>query len=291
MSASTYRRFSRNRHRNSGTNTAEGFLSSESNRDPTRAACVNRMHASAFDVRRSQSLYKPGTSVETYFGPLRRGACRISGRIRGRDKEAAMGIDNRIRQCEDSYMGTPSDIQRKRFTVEEFHRMCGVGIIAESEHVELVDGELVTMSPPGPDHVRCVVLLTMALTEAVRGRALVSVQNPFTMPPLNQFEPDIVVLDSNWAEKERTLPGQPDALLVIEVSDTSLRYDSGMRIPIYARCSVPEVWIFDVVRAQVLIHRDPGAAGYRHVIVASRTESISPLQLPEVRIELAKIFR
>ena len=113
-------------------------------------------------------------------------------------------------------------------------------------------------------------------------------QNSFTLPPLNEFNPDVVILTAAWADGSG-LPGKAHALLVVEVSHSSLRYDRDVKLPIYARYGVPEVWLFDVEREQVLVHRDPEPSGYRTRSVASKQDVLTPALLPGVKIDLTKI--
>ena len=187
-------------------------------------------------------------------------------------------------------MGAPFEMQRRMLTVEEYHLMGEVGILGEDDRVELVEGELILMAPVGSPHMRAVTFLTRAFESQLGDVAYTSIQNSFTMPPLNEFNPDVVILTAAWADGAG-LPGREHALLVVEVSHSSLRYDRDVKLPIYARHGIPEVWLFDVEREQVLVHRDPEPTGYRTRSVAAKHEVLTPALLPHVHIDLKTIYR
>jgi len=187
-------------------------------------------------------------------------------------------------------MGAPFDIQRRMLTVEDYRRMGEVGIFGKHDRVELVEGELIQMAPIGPSHARAVIFLTKEFVLQLGDRAYASVQASFSLPPLNEFEPDLAIVTAEWADGTR-LPGREHALLVVEVSHSSLRYDRDVKLPIYARHGIPEVWLFDVEREQVLVHRDPEPTGYRTRSVAAKHEVLTPALLPHVHIDLKTIYR
>lgn len=150
---------------------------------------------------------------------------------------------------------------RHRFSAEDFHRLHEAGILPEDARVELVEGEIVEMSPIGKRHAY--VLNTLVdLLSPLRGRAVLSVQNPLALPPDTEVYPDLVLLRPPRTAYRDRLPEAQDALLVVEVADTSLDYDLNVKVPLYAKAGVPEVWVVDLARDRVHVFRKPAGEGY-----------------------------
>lgn len=163
----------------------------------------------------------------------------------------------------------PATVKRHRFTVREYHTMVEAGLLSEDDRVELVDGEIVEMTPIGTRHLACVVALTHLLTKASGDRYFVSVQNPIVLNEDNEPQPDLSLLRAR-PEPTGELPGPGDILLVIEVSDTTLSYDRKVKLPRYGRSGIPEVWIVDLQSRRIEIYTEPFSEGYRE----SRTANI-----------------
>ena len=162
-----------------------------------------------------------------------------------------------------------------RFTVDEYHRMAEVGLLGEDDRVELLEGEIIDMSPIGSRHAACVNRLTRLLATGLGDRAIVAVQNPVRVSDLSEPQPDLAVLrarDDFYAEQ---LPGPADVLLLIEVADTSLAFDRHVKVPLYARAGVPEVWVVDLDGEVVEVFRGPGPEGYADAARAGRHESLA----------------
>jgi Uma2 family endonuclease len=179
--------------------------------------------------------------------------------------------------------------ERRLFTRAEYHRMGEVGILGEDDRVELIRGEIVKMSPIGRHHIAFVNNLTQLLVTRLAGRAVVSVQNPVVLSDDTEPEPDVTVL-RNRSYKDAE-PDVADVLLLIEVAETSLRYDRVTKRPLYAEAGVPEYWIVDCGAESIELHRTPAAGGYRDVTrVTGAAESVSLLAFPDVSLTLAEIF-
>ncbi len=180
--------------------------------------------------------------------------------------------------------------QRWRFTVEEYEQMGRVGIFAEDDRVELLDGEIVAMSPIGPKHASIVNRLTRLLVQGVGEQALVIVQNPLRLLPRSEPQPDFIVARSRRDFYAGAHPTAEDVLLVIEVADSTLRKDRLVKVPIYARQGVVEVWLVDVAAREVTVYAQPGDGGYRHVVTARDEEQLSPLALLQLRLTVRDIL-
>jgi Uma2 family endonuclease len=184
----------------------------------------------------------------------------------------------------------PPEVSRFRFTVRQYHRMIETGILHEDDRIELIDGELATMSPINPEHAGKTKRLNRLLSTLVADRAIVSVQDPLVLGDRSEPEPDLMLLRPRDDFYETANPLADDVLLLIEVADTSLDYDRGVKIPLYAANGIPEVWLFDLRRKQLEMHRDPGPVGYREILLPDLSQTISPLSLPAVEIQIAALW-
>lgn len=161
-----------------------------------------------------------------------------------------------------------------RFTVDEYHRMAELGLWGEDDQIELVEGEIIDMSPIGPRHAACVRRLNDRLSQRVRERATLGVQDPVRLSDLSEPQPDIAVLRHRSDYYADAHPGPGDVLLLIEVADTSVAFDRGTKVPLYARAGVPGVWLVDLDGEAVEVFEGPGRNGYTETRRAHRGEGL-----------------
>ena len=153
---------------------------------------------------------------------------------------------------------------RHRFSAEDFHRMAEAGILSEDDRVELIRGEVVELSPVGKRHMAALKRLMDALFPLqLERRALLQVQDPLRLSPDTEPQPDLVLLAYREDFYRDRMPEGQDALLVVEVADTSLNHDLEVKLPLYAQAGVPQVWVVDLVRDRVHVFRKPQGAGYQ----------------------------
>jgi Uma2 family endonuclease len=179
---------------------------------------------------------------------------------------------------------------RYRFTSAEYHRMAETGIIPEDARVELIDGEIIEMSPVGRRHKACVDRLNQIFTHSLGDRVIVRVQSSVVLGDGREPEPDIVLLRYRadfYAESDET---PEDVLLIVEVADSSLEYDRRTKAPLYARHNIPELWIADLNRERLLVFRDPTPLGYTTTLELRPGESVSPLAFPDLTVRAGTIF-
>jgi Uma2 family endonuclease len=173
-----------------------------------------------------------------------------------------------------------------RFTVEEYFRMAGSGVLAPGAKVELMDGEVVDMLPIGPFHSGSVNYLAEIFTERSHGRWQVAVQSPLLLGPHDMPEPDVMLLRRSEDRYKARHPAAGDVYLIIEVSDSSLAYDLHTKVPLYARAGIPEVWILNVPQKQLEVYRDPGLSGYGSKTVLRDGEA-APALFPDATVPVA----
>ena len=172
-------------------------------------------------------------------------------------------------------------LTRRRFTVDEYYGMARAGILGEDDRVELIDGEIVETAPIGPEHAGSVIGLNDLFMRQFGDRAQVSVQNPIRLDEHNEPEPDFALVRRRADSYRLAHPTPADILLVIEVADTTLATDRGIKMPLYARYAISEAWVIDLQHELVLVHREPAADGYRLVSTARRGELLRPLAFPD----------
>jgi Uma2 family endonuclease len=181
-------------------------------------------------------------------------------------------------------------VPRHRLTVADYHRLGEAGILGEDDRVELLEGQLIDMSPIGPRHALAVDALNELLVGGVAGRAVVRVQNPITLDSGSEPQPDVAVVRRPWSGYPRAHPGPGDILLLIEVADSSLELDLGAKRTIYARAGIGEYWIVDLTTDTVLLHREPDGDGYRGVTPVKPPAVLEVRALTGVAIPAGAIF-
>jgi Uma2 family endonuclease len=179
---------------------------------------------------------------------------------------------------------------KRRFTVEEYHRMAEAGILSEDDRVELLEGEIVAMSPIGSKHAACVDRLTRYFDRQVGDHAIVRVQNPIRLGEHSEAQPDLALLKPRPDFYASSHPGPEDVLLVVEVAESSATVDREVKVPLYARFGVPEVWVVDLAGEQVEVFRQPSPQGYQDLRTLRRGEVVSPLLLPELPLPVEAIL-
>lgn len=183
-----------------------------------------------------------------------------------------------------------SILTRRRFTVDDYHRMAKAGILHEDDRVELLDGEVVEMAPIASRHMYCVNNLSEHFTILVSGRAVVSVQNPVRLSRHSEPQPDLLLLRYREDEYESRHPDPDDVLLVVEVADTTVASDRRVKLPKYAAAGIPEAWLVNLPRHSIEVHREPRDVRYQQVTVYRRGETITPLTLPNITISVDAIL-
>jgi len=184
------------------------------------------------------------------------------------------------------------DIEKARrlFTVAEYQRMGEAGIFKPGERVELIRGEIIEMSPIGRRHVAFVNNFTQLLVTRLAGRAIVSVQNPVVVADDSEPQPDLALLRHRAIPYKDAEVTAADVLLLIEVAETSLRYDRTVKLRLYAEAGVPEYWVVDCDAESIEVHRAPTTGGYGQALRVTSGGAVGPEAFPDVRLTLAEIF-
>jgi Uma2 family endonuclease len=179
---------------------------------------------------------------------------------------------------------------RHRLTVSDYHRMGETGILRPGNRTELINGEIIDMAPIGSRHGSAVKKLIQFLTLATRGRAIVSAQDPVLLAPFSEPQPDLMLLKPRTDFYAAEHPKPDGVLLVIEVADTTLRNDRDIKVPLYARHGLPEVWLVDLESRLLHAFRAPSDDGYAECETFDKPGAIAPRLLPDCDVELSGLF-
>ncbi len=180
-------------------------------------------------------------------------------------------------------------VVRRKFTVEEYHQLTRAGILREDDRVELIDGEIVEMSPIGPRHAACVARLTRHLGR-LGERTVVWVQNPIRLGAFGEPQPDVALLRPQPDFYAAGHPGPEDVLLVVEVAETSVDYDRQVKVPLYARWGIREVWLVDLEQDRIEVYRSPSPEGYGEMRVVGRGDRVTPVAFPELELRAEDVL-
>ena len=180
--------------------------------------------------------------------------------------------------------------RRHRLTVEEYFRMAEVGLLAPEARVELIEGEIIDMAPIGREHGGLTAWLHRRLLRDLGEK--ISVWDQVTLPlgKLSAPEPDLVILEYRQDEYKGKSPSPEDVLLIVEVSESSLRHDRKVKVPLYARHNIPEVWILDVRGRQIQFFHTLEAGQYTHTSSTPVPGPISLQALPGATVDLTGLF-
>ena len=178
---------------------------------------------------------------------------------------------------------------RRRFTVAEYYAMADAGILSENDRVELLDGDIFVMPPIGDWHAFGVNSIVAAFPSTLlEGRAILSVQNPVRLDAGSEPQPDAMLL--RWRDDfyRNGHPGPADILLLIEVSDTTVDFDRNVKLPLYARAGIPEVWIVNRPSRRIEAYTDLTGDSYAAVRHFGPGDTVAPQAFTDIVLEVAQ---
>lgn len=175
------------------------------------------------------------------------------------------------------------------WTVAEYRRMVEAGILGSGDRVELLEGQILEMSPQTPPQAGTVSRINRLLQRELGERADIRVQLPLTLVA-SEPEPDLAVVRFDLGEYGDRHPSAADVLWLIEVAYTTQAFDREVKGPLYARAGVADYWVVDVAARQVCIYRQPTPQGYQSERVLRVGETVAPLAFPGLAIRLGDLF-
>ncbi len=179
---------------------------------------------------------------------------------------------------------------KRLFTVSEYHQMAQVGIFSEDDRVELLEGEIIEMSPISSRHASCVKRLNELFTHLLGGRVIVSVQDPIRLSERSEPQPDLALLKPRADFYSTAHPQPQDVLLLVEVCETSADFDRRAKLPLYAKAGIPEVWLIDVAQEQIEVYRAPSVQGYGATQTLTRGQALRVKLIPTLKLKVEEII-
>ncbi|MCI0334431.1 MAG: Uma2 family endonuclease [Planctomycetes bacterium] len=176
-----------------------------------------------------------------------------------------------------------------RFSTADYLEMIEKGVLGRDDHVELIGGMIVEMSPAGIPHNSFLMSILRVFAPLLE-TCDIAVQGTLTIAEGQVFDPDFMLLRKRPGHYKTKLPDASDVLLVIEAAESSLRRDQQIKLPIYARAGIPEYWIADLEREMLIIHREPEAGRYKLVETRQGDDLVSPLAAPELSFAVRQAF-
>ena len=177
-----------------------------------------------------------------------------------------------------------------RLSTKNYHQMDKAGIFGPEDRVELIEGQLVAMPTIAPRHALAVDALNEIFVLAVAGRARVRTQQSVLLNDMTEPQPDLTLARLGWRGYPTNHPGPDDIFLLVEVSDSTLPFDRGVKRRLYARAGVAEYWIVDLTRNLVHVHRAPQDGAYTSIETRTPADTLNVTAFPELRIEAASLF-
>ncbi len=178
---------------------------------------------------------------------------------------------------------------RRLFSVAEYERIVDGGILGADERLELIEGEILAMSPIGSRHAAGVDRATEAFAP-LAGRVRLRVQGPLRLAARSVPQPDLMLLRPRADFYKGGLPTPADVLLLIEVMDTSVDFDRGVKLGLYAAADIPEVWLVDLPGDRLEVYRRPARGSYTQITIHAHGESIAPEAFPEFVVAVDAIL-
>lgn len=183
----------------------------------------------------------------------------------------------------------------KRFTIQEYHRLTELGFFQEGDRVELIQGELLQMADKGTAHTTVTKRLLRALGQRLGERATLQIQDPLFLAPNSEPEPDIALVKNRADDYFSGHPTPEDVILVIEIADSSLRYDREVKLPLYAKSGIADYWIFNLVDNTLECYSEPYQNNRESFIYRQRRIVVPHEQVPlpgfsDILLDLAEIF-
>ena len=176
-----------------------------------------------------------------------------------------------------------------RWSLERFDRVIAAGAFREDDHIELIEGELLVMTPQGDDHVIALNLINQLFWRSIPSGFFLYIQSSFALNDFSKPEPDMVLVAGqprDYAAGKR----RPRAGLIVEVADTSLDYDRKTKGELYSRNGVQDYWILNLLDRRLEVYRDPTSSGYSNTAKLAPDASISPLALPDLSYRVSDML-
>ena len=180
---------------------------------------------------------------------------------------------------------------KHRFTVTEYYRMAETGVLKPDARVELLNGEIIDMSPIGSSHAGTVKRFIRIFTKLSQERWQVSAQDPLHLDDDSETEPDFMLLKPSADDYTNHHPLPDDVFLLVEVADASLDYDREQKLPVYGRAGIPEIWIINLRDRSLEVYREPHFTGYGSKTILRAGDQAKPQAFPDVAVDVTELLK
>lgn len=184
-----------------------------------------------------------------------------------------------------------TSIAVRRLSVQDYHRMAQSGILKPDERIELLEGQIIQMAAKGTAHRAAVTRIQRLFEKRLGDRVLICLQDPVRLDDYSEPEPDVAILVPDPLDYEEHHPTPAEVYLLIEVSDTTLKFDRETKAPAYGRSGIAEYWVLDVVARKLHVYRSPSKNGYQSETILSEELTIAPLAFPECVVTAREMLR
>jgi Uma2 family endonuclease len=183
-----------------------------------------------------------------------------------------------------------AQFEPRRFNVTEYYRMAEAGVLKPDDRVELIEGEIIKMSPIGGPHAACVERLDDLLAGVVEPSLMVRMQNPITLDDFSEPIPDIAIVRARRDYYATRHPAPAEVFLIIEVADTTVLTDRNIKIPLYARIGIPESWLINLPKQMIEVYFDLYEGKYRKRSTFKRGESVNSATIKGLLLSVDEIL-
>ena len=179
-------------------------------------------------------------------------------------------------------------VAQRDWTLEEFERLVGTGFFAPGERLELIEGVILPKMTQNPPHATALTLTQMAMMRIFGTQVVVRIQLPLSLDERNRPEPDVAVVSGS--PRDYLVSHPSTALLVVEISDTTLQTDRDIKAAIYARAEINEYWILNLAERNLEVHREPRNGRYNLIRILDEAQSVTPVAAPDNSISIAELL-
>jgi Uma2 family endonuclease len=176
-------------------------------------------------------------------------------------------------------------------SAQDYHRMAEVGIFRPDERVELISGQVMRMAAKGTAHTAAVTRINRLFGDRLGARVLLRLQDPIALDNYSEPEPDVAIVKPDPLDYEEHHPTVADVFLIIEVADSSLKFDCEVKAIAYAKSGISDYWVLDVVGRKLHVFRLPTAEGYQSETILLEGVTVFPIAFPDCEIRVEEMLR
>jgi Uma2 family endonuclease len=183
-----------------------------------------------------------------------------------------------------------AQLERWHFNVDQYYRLAEAGVLQPDDRVELIEGEIIRMPPIGSPHAARVTRISYVLHEVFDRRAIISVQNPVRLNDYSEPVPDAAVLKPREDFYAAHHPTPEDVLLIVEVSDSTTFTDRNVKVPLYARAGIPEVWLVNLPKQAIEVYCEPAEGKYQKTATFNHGEVLTSPTVANLSLRVEEII-